>query len=83
MVCGRERHRTGWCEELEGRPACHQCFNVSVSLQNTNGVNFYNILTKEPDDKLSSLAKDDFIGKLLKWSISGYFQKPETITAEE
>jgi hypothetical protein len=50
-------------------PTCSQCFIVSICLQNTNGVNFYNILTKEPDEELSSLAKGDFIGTTLKWSI--------------
>uniref|UniRef100_A0A8C5BNF9 Carboxypeptidase n=1 Tax=Gadus morhua TaxID=8049 RepID=A0A8C5BNF9_GADMO len=38
----------------------------SVVDQNTNGVNFYNILTKEPDEELSSLAKGDFIALLAR-----------------
>ncbi|XP_035511236.1 retinoid-inducible serine carboxypeptidase [Morone saxatilis] len=33
----------------------------TVVEQNTNGVNFYNILTQEPDDKLASSAGEDFI----------------------
>uniref|UniRef100_A0A8C4ILX7 Carboxypeptidase n=1 Tax=Dicentrarchus labrax TaxID=13489 RepID=A0A8C4ILX7_DICLA len=33
----------------------------TVVEQNTNGVNFYNILTQEPDDKLASIAGEDFI----------------------
>ena len=33
------------------------------SWQNTNGVNFYNILTQDPDEKLASSAGKDFIGK--------------------
>lgn len=33
----------------------------TVVEQNTNGVNFYNILTQEPDDKLTSSAGKDFI----------------------
>ncbi|KAG7258938.1 hypothetical protein CRUP_000052 [Coryphaenoides rupestris] len=36
----------------------------SVIEQNTNGVNFYNILTKEPDEERSSLAGDDFLSLL-------------------
>ncbi|CAL8270509.1 unnamed protein product [Lota lota] len=38
----------------------------SVIEQNTNGVNFYNILTKEPDEELSSLAEDDFLSLLAR-----------------
>ncbi|CAL8342880.1 unnamed protein product [Merluccius merluccius] len=38
----------------------------SVIEQNTNGVNFYNILTKEPDEELSSLAVDDFLSLLAR-----------------
>uniref|UniRef100_A0A8C4IPL0 Carboxypeptidase n=1 Tax=Dicentrarchus labrax TaxID=13489 RepID=A0A8C4IPL0_DICLA len=37
----------------------------TVVEQNTNGVNFYNILTQEPDDKLASIAGEDFICKTL------------------
>uniref|UniRef100_A0A4W6F1F6 Carboxypeptidase n=1 Tax=Lates calcarifer TaxID=8187 RepID=A0A4W6F1F6_LATCA len=37
----------------------------SVVEQNTNGVNFYNILTQEPDEKLTSSAGENFIGKIL------------------
>uniref|UniRef100_A0A4W6CTI8 Carboxypeptidase n=1 Tax=Lates calcarifer TaxID=8187 RepID=A0A4W6CTI8_LATCA len=33
----------------------------SVVEQNTNGVNFYNILTQEPDEKLTSSAGENFI----------------------
>ncbi|MEQ2284951.1 hypothetical protein AMECASPLE_026904 [Ameca splendens] len=33
----------------------------TVVEQNTNGVNFYNILTQEPDDKLASSAGENFI----------------------
>lgn len=33
------------------------------SCQNTNGVNFYNILTQEPDEELTSSAGEDFISK--------------------
>lgn len=32
--------------------------------QDTNGVNFYNILTQEPDEKLTSAAGENFIGKI-------------------
>lgn len=42
-------------------------FDVALfcfSCQNTNGVNFYNILTQEPDEKLGSPA-EDFICKML------------------
>ncbi len=35
------------------------------SCQNTNGVNFYNILTQEPDEKLTSSTGGDFICKTL------------------
>ncbi|KAJ3601129.1 hypothetical protein NHX12_032102 [Muraenolepis orangiensis] len=38
----------------------------SVIEQNTNGVNFYNILTKEPDEEVSSLAVDDFLSLLAR-----------------
>lgn len=33
----------------------------TVVEQNTNGVNFYNILTQQPDEKLTSSAGEDFI----------------------
>ncbi|XP_070778637.1 retinoid-inducible serine carboxypeptidase [Enoplosus armatus] len=33
----------------------------TVVEQNTNGVNFYNILTQDPDDKVTSSAGEDFI----------------------
>lgn len=33
----------------------------TVVEQNTNGVNFYNILTQDPDDKLVSSAEEDYI----------------------
>ncbi|CDQ95786.1 unnamed protein product, partial [Oncorhynchus mykiss] len=36
----------------------------SVVEQNTNGVNFYNILTQEPDEEMSSVAGEGFLCKM-------------------
>uniref|UniRef100_A0A671UCP2 Carboxypeptidase n=1 Tax=Sparus aurata TaxID=8175 RepID=A0A671UCP2_SPAAU len=38
----------------------------TVIEQNTNGVNFYNILTQEPDEELTSSAGEDFITLLTR-----------------
>uniref|UniRef100_A0A674B1K9 Carboxypeptidase n=1 Tax=Salmo trutta TaxID=8032 RepID=A0A674B1K9_SALTR len=42
----------------------------SVVEQNTNGVNFYNILTQEPDEKMSSVAGEGYISLLMRHHIS-------------
>lgn len=38
----------------------------TVVEQNTNGVNFYNILTQDPDDKLTSLAGEGFLSIMMQ-----------------
>ncbi|XP_047427020.1 retinoid-inducible serine carboxypeptidase [Mugil cephalus] len=38
----------------------------SVVEQNTNGVNFYNILTQEPDEERRSSARNDFLSQLMR-----------------
>uniref|UniRef100_A0A8C7Q6M2 Carboxypeptidase n=1 Tax=Oncorhynchus mykiss TaxID=8022 RepID=A0A8C7Q6M2_ONCMY len=42
----------------------------SVVEQNTNGVNFYNILTQEPDEEMSSVAGEGFLSLLMRHHIS-------------
>lgn len=42
----------------------------SVVEQNTNGVNFYNILTQEPDEKMSSVAGEGYLSLLMRHHIS-------------
>ncbi|XP_046893949.1 retinoid-inducible serine carboxypeptidase [Hypomesus transpacificus] len=38
----------------------------TVVEQNTNGVNFYNILTQDPDEKITSVAGEGFITMLIR-----------------
>lgn len=38
----------------------------TVVEQNTNGVNFYNILTQDPDDKLTSVAGEGFLSMMMR-----------------
>uniref|UniRef100_A0A3Q1I799 Carboxypeptidase n=1 Tax=Anabas testudineus TaxID=64144 RepID=A0A3Q1I799_ANATE len=47
----------------------------SVVEQNTNGVNFYNILTQEEDEKVLSSAGENYIGTLSNY-MAGDFMKP-------
>uniref|UniRef100_A0A4W5QEC5 Carboxypeptidase n=1 Tax=Hucho hucho TaxID=62062 RepID=A0A4W5QEC5_9TELE len=42
----------------------------SVVEQNTNGVNFYNILTQDPDEKMTSVAGEGYLSLLMRHHIS-------------
>lgn len=42
--------------------------------QNTNGVNFYNILTQQPDEKRVSSLGENFMGEEAEEQLSGFLQ---------